>query len=204
MAKDPAFLFYPADFLVGTSFMTLEEIGAYIKLLCFLADKGTLSQEQILKKIPSPIWEAIWHKFDKDEDGRFFNKRLRLEVEKRKNYTKSRHMNLHMDSHMEAKPKPHMENENVNRDVDEKRDVKSLYGEYKHVRLTDKELSSLKDRLGDKVDFWIKTLDEGIELKGYKYKNHYLAILKWVNRENKQGGMADVIKKLDSRKTTEV
>ena len=34
MGKDPAFLFYFRDFLVSTSFMTFEELGAYIKLLC--------------------------------------------------------------------------------------------------------------------------------------------------------------------------
>ena len=34
MAKDPAFLFYPSDFLTGTMFMSHEQIGIYIRLLC--------------------------------------------------------------------------------------------------------------------------------------------------------------------------
>jgi uncharacterized protein YdaU (DUF1376 family) len=34
MAKDPAFLFYPSDFLTGTMFMNNEQIGIYIRLLC--------------------------------------------------------------------------------------------------------------------------------------------------------------------------
>ena len=34
MAKDPAFLFYTSDFLTGTMFMTNEQVGIYIRLLC--------------------------------------------------------------------------------------------------------------------------------------------------------------------------
>ena len=113
MAKDPAFLFYYQDFLVGTSFMTLEEIGAYIKLLCFLADRKSLTETQILKKIPAPIWSAICCKFKKDENG-FFNERLRLEVQKRRLFTESRRNNLHMNTHMDTHMKKHMENENEN------------------------------------------------------------------------------------------
>ena len=117
MAKDPAFLFYYQDFLVGTSFMTFEEIGAYIKILCFLADRQYLTEEQILKKIPKHIWEAICCKFEKNEIG-FYNKRLQIEVNKRKKFTKSRrenlHMGSHMGSHMKSKCSPHMENENEN------------------------------------------------------------------------------------------
>jgi len=33
MAKDPAFLFYPNDYIGGTMGMTFEEKGAYIELL---------------------------------------------------------------------------------------------------------------------------------------------------------------------------
>jgi hypothetical protein len=34
----------------------------------------------------------------------------------------------------------------------------------------------------------IKTLDEGIETKGYKYKNHNLALRKWkANEKNTRG-----------------
>lgn len=70
--------------------------------------------------------------------------------------------------------------------------VKHKYGQFRHVLLTDDELEKLKCTFND----WeqrIEKLDEGIELKGYKYKNHYLAILtwarndaKWVKAESKQ------------------
>ena len=62
---------------------------------------------------------------------------------------------------------------------------KHKYGEYKNVLLTDEEVEKLKARFPD----WekrIETLSQGIELKGYKYKNHYLAILKWAEKDTPQ------------------
>jgi len=63
--------------------------------------------------------------------------------------------------------------------------TKHKYGEYKHVLLTDEEYEKLKDKVDNREE-WIKKLDEGIELKGYKYKNHYLAILKWYKSEKEK------------------
>ena len=60
--------------------------------------------------------------------------------------------------------------------------TKHKYGEYKNVLLTDDEVEKLKAKFPD----WekrIETLSQGIELKGYKYKSHYLAILKWAERD---------------------
>lgn len=56
---------------------------------------------------------------------------------------------------------------------------KHKYGYYGHVLLTDDELAKLQERFPTDWEDRIGRLDEGIELKGYKYKNHYLAILKW-------------------------
>ena len=58
---------------------------------------------------------------------------------------------------------------------------KTKYGEYKHVQLTDKEVDRLFNDYGEqKVHEAIKLLDEYIEEKGYKSKNHNLAIRRWV------------------------
>ena len=51
--------------------------------------------------------------------------------------------------------------------------------------LTDEEYAKLKERFSD-VDKRIKNLDEGIEMKGYKYKNHYLTVLKWAEKDMKE------------------
>jgi hypothetical protein len=56
---------------------------------------------------------------------------------------------------------------------------KHKYGEYKHVLLTDNDLESLKNKYTNYEEL-IKYLDEYIEMKGYKAKNHKLAIEKWV------------------------
>ena len=60
--------------------------------------------------------------------------------------------------------------------------TKHKHGEYKHVLLTDEEYELLKDKV-DNRDKWIKILDEAIETKGYKYKNHSLVIQKWYKKE---------------------
>lgn len=57
------------------------------------------------------------------------------------------------------------------------------YGDYGHVLLTDDELDKLKERFPSDWERLINNLDKGIELKGYKYKNHYLAILKWAEKD---------------------
>lgn len=58
---------------------------------------------------------------------------------------------------------------------------KSIYGEYRHVKLSPDELQKLKDAYGEElVGQCITFLDEYIEMKGYKAKSHYLCIRKWV------------------------
>lgn len=76
-------------------------------------------------------------------------------------------------------------------DKEVKKNKKHIYGEYKNVRLTDSELDKLKEEFGTKTaDDCISYLDEYIEMKGTKYKSHYLAIRKWVidavNKTNTQ------------------
>lgn len=56
---------------------------------------------------------------------------------------------------------------------------KHIYGEYKHVKLTDSEFEKLKKEYSNYEEL-ITYLDEYIEMKGYKAKNHYLCIKKWV------------------------
>lgn len=60
---------------------------------------------------------------------------------------------------------------------------KHKYGEFQHVRLTDKEHTHLLDLYGDSLNEHIKILDEYIETSGKKYKNHSLVIQKWVHDE---------------------
>ena len=65
---------------------------------------------------------------------------------------------------------------------------KHKYGEYKHVLLTSDEYLRLCEEWGEQELLrMIKILDEGIETKGYKYKNHNLALRKWKTNEKNVG-----------------
>ena len=60
---------------------------------------------------------------------------------------------------------------------------KHRYGEYSHVLLTDAQLERLVDDYGKtETQEAIKFLDEYIQMKGYKARDHNLAIRKWVFR----------------------
>jgi uncharacterized protein YdaU (DUF1376 family) len=126
MAKDPAFLFYYQDFLVGTEFFSHEETGAYIKILCHLADKGKLTKKQVQSICKaSAITDIVLTKLKLDGDGFYFNERLAVEVEKRKNFTESRRINATKKAYAE-----HMEDENENKDeniIEDKKENK-LFG----------------------------------------------------------------------------
>lgn len=59
--------------------------------------------------------------------------------------------------------------------------AKQRHGEYGHVLLTVKQFDKLVSDYGEsKTQDAIKFLDEYIEMKGYKAKNHNLAMRKWV------------------------
>ena len=131
MAKDPAFLFYSSDFLSGITDLTMEERGQFITLLCVQHQKGFLTEKTIRLLVGSISVDVI-SKFRLDENGNYFNERLKQETEKRNQFTESRrnngnlggrpkkttskkqnHMVNHMVNHMEN------ENEDVNENINE-------------------------------------------------------------------------------------
>lgn len=63
---------------------------------------------------------------------------------------------------------------------------KHKYGEHKNVLLTDEEYGKLQERFPTDYEAKINALSEGLALKGYKYKSHYLAILKWAKNDEKK------------------
>ena len=147
MAKDPAFLFYSADFYMGTVGMSHAQIGQYITLLCLQHQQGRL-REGVFKSVAgAKPDEVLLSKFAVDENGLYFNARLEREAEKRTAYVASRrsnaraktplsneettqHMDMHMREHMpnhmpehseaqvDTTMHEHMENENVNVNID--------------------------------------------------------------------------------------
>lgn len=92
MAKDPAFLFYSQDFLVGTMAMPFDDRGKYITLLCYMQQNGRITEETIRLLVGS-LSVMLRLKFKQDEHGLFYNERLELEVEKRTKFVESRQLN---------------------------------------------------------------------------------------------------------------
>jgi len=120
MSKDPAFLFYSSDFLTGTLLMSMEQKGKFITLLCIQHQKGHMIEKDMLQ-ICGTYDEDIFSKFKKDNDGKFYNERLKEEVEKRKAYSESRRNNRKKKEDMIGTSKTydeHMENENENENKD--------------------------------------------------------------------------------------
>jgi len=120
MPKDPAFLFYPADWIGGVMGMTYEEKGAYITALMVQFNLGRQPEKIFLNEL-GQAWHSIKHKF-KEQDGLYFNERLEIEKEKRKNYVASRHKNKagnnqHKTKDMTGHMTSHMVNVNVNKDL---------------------------------------------------------------------------------------
>ena len=72
-------------------------------------------------------------------------------------------------------------------EAEERKDLKHKYGKYKNVLLTDEEIKQLREKLPKDWEKWIEAFSEGLELKGYKYNNHYLAILQWEERNRRKG-----------------
>ena len=125
MSKDPAFLFYSSDFLTGTLLMSMEQKGKFITLLCIQHQKGHLSEKDMLH-ICGSYDEDVFTKFQKDEQGKFYNIRLEEEVDKRKAYSESRRNNRKKKediNNTSSSYVQHMENENENEDLIEKKKV---------------------------------------------------------------------------------
>ena len=83
MAKDPAVLFYTADFLVGTMTMSDAQVGRYIRLLCLQHQKGHLPEDAMLKVCGGEYDEEVLSNFIVDENGLYYNKRMDEEIAKR-------------------------------------------------------------------------------------------------------------------------
>jgi uncharacterized protein YdaU (DUF1376 family) len=79
--KAPAFQFYADDFLAGTSDMSAEEVGGYIRLLCHQWTKGGIPNDQdragrMATLLGSPSLGYVLAKFSLCDDGMLRNERL--------------------------------------------------------------------------------------------------------------------------------
>lgn len=123
MSRNPAFLFYPNDYLGGTMGMTFEQKGAYIELLILQFNRGHMTSHMIGHTV-GQLWDDIKEKFKQDENGLWYNERLDIEKNKRQSYSESRKNNKKgvnqytydqkTDGHMIGHMTNNKENENEN------------------------------------------------------------------------------------------
>ena len=82
MAKPPAVQFYSGDFLTGTTLMTNEEVGLYIRLLCLQAENGSVPDDpERMSAVYGPsvlkVWPAVRAKFIAgNEAGTMVNEKM--------------------------------------------------------------------------------------------------------------------------------
>lgn len=178
MSKDPAFLFYSSDFLTGTLLMSMEQKGKFITLLCIQHQKGHISERDMLQ-ICGTYDEDIFDKFQKDSDGKFFNERLKEEIDKRKSYSESRRNNrkkkddviITSDTYVE-----HMENENEN--IIENKKV----ARFEKPTLLELKTYMLEIGMADVSDKWFDYYESNGWLVGKnKMKNWRAAVRTWKN-----------------------
>jgi len=180
MSKDPAFLFYSSDFLTGTLLMSMEQKGQFITLLCIQHQKGHMSERDILQ-ICGSYDEDIFDKFKKDSDGKFFNERLKEEIDKRKSYSESRRNNrkkkddviIISDTYVE-----HMENENENENIIENKKV----SRFEKPTLSELKTYMLEIGMADVSEKWFDYYESNGWLVGKnKMKNWKAAVRTWKN-----------------------
>jgi uncharacterized protein YdaU (DUF1376 family) len=163
MSKDPAFLFYPQDFITGTMFMNNEQVGLYVRLLCAQHQHGGIIDKDLFNQTVQNV-KIVKDKFIESEDG-FYNQRLMDEMVKRKK--KSSNLSLNALKRWEkekeykgnaiALPK-HMPIENENEDVNVNV-IKKNKRDFFQKPTLDEVLSYCKERNG------------GVD--GHKFFNYY-------------------------------
>lgn len=209
MAKDPAFLFYSQDFLVGTITMSMEDKGRYITLLCLMHQSGRLDEKTIVQVV-GEFTAPLRDKFKQDENGFFYNERLEYETKKRNEYTESRRNNAkrtknnthikesdisneHMLEHMVE----HMENINIDISITKEDSISLLESKKNKLR---EELSKYLDTYGremlnDFYSYWTELSKNGkkLRLDGEKYFDVARRLATWKSRSNgKYGGKNEV------------
>jgi len=175
--KDPAFLFYTGDFLAGTMFFTDEQVGIYLRLLLAQHQHGRLSEKQV-NFICKSYDNEVLEKFEKDEEGNYYNLRLENEINKRKSYSESR-SNNRKGKVKQDKPKRkktsitydiHMEDRN--RDIN-KTELDKKFDEFLNFRkeikkpVSEISLIALKEKL--------KKLSNGSETDSIEILNNSIA-----------------------------
>lgn len=194
MAKDPAFLFYPSDWVSGTMYFTFEQKGAYLELLMLQFNVGRFTipnVEHVLNGCYNKVWPVIKCKF-KTDGIYYWNERLEYEKEKRKLFCNSRKENKlksydkTYDVSYDATTEQHMENRNIYIEDKVLLNCDLVFKKIKHLSITTSEYQKLLSTgyTEENVN------DFFISIENYKkissYTSLYLTALKWLKKDHPQ------------------
>jgi hypothetical protein len=123
--KDPAFLFYPGDWLKGTQLMSRPHKGAYMDLLMAQFSNGHMALDDI-RTVLGVDYENMWEsklksKFVQDDNSLYYNEKLESVMNERSDYKTGRLNNLkgkkepHIEPHMSP---PYEDTICLNEDID--------------------------------------------------------------------------------------
>ena len=192
--KDPAFLFYPSDFLTGTMFMNNEQIGIYIRLLCSQHQHGGIIDKVSFDSLVQGN-QLIKSKFIECETG-YYNERLATEMDKRNR--KSNNMSetakevwakrkeekntIVLQKQNKSNTKVKKNNTIVIQPINVNEDI-NYYIKFDHLELSKDEFKKLIDS-----GFSKGQIDETIEsIQNYKkntnYVSLYLTLKKWLKKD---------------------
>lgn len=207
--KDPAVLFYTSDFLADTTLWTYEELGRYIKLLCIQHLQDGVSEDDFIAV--SDGYKRVVDKFTLGDDGKYRNKRMQAEQERRQAYSESRRNNINKrysktvcdtsELHMNnicSTSELHMENENINENINvdksiskDTKAIKHKYGLYNNVLLSDEDVTKLQAEFPNDWRVRIERLSEYIASTGKTYKSHLATIRSWDRQDKEKGKPPD-------------
>jgi hypothetical protein len=90
--QDPAYQLYTSDFLVRNIDMTNEQVGSFIRLLCFEHQNGHLTKATMLS-ICNGEDERVFSRFCIDENGLYYNEEMENEKFRRANVSRTKSEN---------------------------------------------------------------------------------------------------------------
>ena len=94
--KAPAFQFYSSDFMVSVMYWSHDLVGKYILLLCWQHQHGIITPEDmsnICKSYVKDIDNKLLSKFKLDDNGNYYNERLKEIIDSQIAYSESRSKN---------------------------------------------------------------------------------------------------------------
>jgi hypothetical protein len=197
-AKDPAFLFYPKDFLLGVANLTMEERGQYITLLCLQHQNGHLSKKTIWLALGSDLVienSDVLKKFSVDVQGFYYQHRLEEEIEKRFKAAETHRIAGRKGGAPKRNHKVNQKviqkgghkgtqtgNGNGNGNVDKPK--KNPYGKFQNIMLTDSDYADLINSYSEGVVKRELEKASAWQANNPMKKNHHAFMVNWILRND--------------------